>query len=53
MGFSHEEIIDGIKQFLRRIEEGDTENDWVNVPYILMDEPLAGLDPMVRDSIIK
>lgn len=23
------------------------------VPYILMDEPLAGLDPMVRDSIIK
>ncbi len=24
-----------------------------NVPYILMDEPLAGLDPMVRDSIIK
>jgi len=23
------------------------------VPYILMDEPLSGLDPMVRDSIIK
>jgi ABC-2 type transport system ATP-binding protein len=23
------------------------------VPYILMDEPLSGLDPMVRDSIVK
>ena len=25
----------------------------LNAPYILMDEPLSGLDPMVRDSIIK
>ena len=24
-----------------------------NAPYILMDEPLSGLDPIVRDSIIK
>lgn len=24
-----------------------------NVPYILMDEPFSGLDPMVRDSIVK
>jgi ABC-2 type transport system ATP-binding protein len=23
------------------------------VPYILMDEPLSGLDPMVRESIVK
>lgn len=23
------------------------------VPYILMDEPLSGLDPMIRDSIVK
>lgn len=27
MGFSHEEIIDGIKQFLSRLEEGDRSND--------------------------
>ncbi|BAU29656.1 ABC-2 type transport system ATP-binding protein [Aneurinibacillus soli] len=24
-----------------------------NVPYILMDEPLSGLDPLVRDSVIR
>lgn len=24
-----------------------------NVPYILMDEPLSGLDPLVRESIVK
>lgn len=27
MGFSHEEIIDGIKQFLSRLQEGDRSND--------------------------
>lgn len=27
MGFSQEEIIDGIKQFLNRLEEGDRSND--------------------------